>query len=142
MLSRTGRKKKYPLASCVRTKTSLYLEMMKNAYTYENDIDLKELVYTEITDEKILDFFFKKGGTVNIVNLQWCVSNYSNKQIAQNLLNLELAGLIYHSKYPLSKLTFKARWQKFRDLKSWTFWAAICGIIALLILLIQELKCL
>ena len=61
---------------------------------YKNDKDLSAIIYTEITDEKVLNFIFKKGGKVNITNLQWCVSFYTKKSVEQNIINLKEAGLI------------------------------------------------
>lgn len=105
--------------------------------TYENDKDISPLLNTELSDELVLDFFFKKGGKVNINNLQAVLSIYGRKQIAQNLVNLKEKGLIKFVDSFNCKLTYKARWEKTRDSKTLIWAGLICGIIAFLILLLQ-----
>lgn len=114
---------------------------MKEAVTYENDKDARELVYTEINDAKLLDFFFKKGGVVNCNNLSYVISeNGLKQQIAQNLLNLETKGLIKSVAHPYMRVTFKARWIRLYTNPVWQFWAAVATLLALLLSIIAIYK--
>ncbi|MBL7696587.1 MAG: hypothetical protein JNK79_00445 [Chitinophagaceae bacterium] len=106
---------------------------MKPLPTYENDTDIEELVYTEVTDEKLLNFFFKKGGTVNINNLTYCVNLYGKKDISQNILNLQMKELVSQKEGFLFTVTGKAKWIRFYSHPTWQFFAAIAGILATLI---------
>jgi hypothetical protein len=108
--------------------------------TYENDKDLSQLIYTEISDDKVLSFLFKKGGKVNVVNLTYCVNTYGKKDIAANLVSLEAAGLISFTGQSFARVTAKARWQRFRDSKELVTVGVLCGIIAFAIELIRVLK--
>lgn len=102
--------------------------MQKQPPTYHNDNDVSELVYTEVTDEKLLNFFFKKGGKVNVNNLSYVVHEYGKKELAQHFVNLETAGLIEYIEWPMAKVTTKARWERLRDNK--TLWFII-GLLSL-----------
>ena len=104
--------------------------------TYENDKDLSELIYTEVTDEKVLNFFFKKGGIVNVNNLQYCVGLYGKKELAQHIVNLETAGMIKAISSFEFKLTTKARFDRIYSSKSIVFWLILIGTLATLLTLI------
>jgi hypothetical protein len=108
--------------------------------SYENDRDISELVYTELTDEKLLKFFFKKGGKVNINNLALLVHQYGKKEIAHNVVSLETLGLIKPVSNFEYAVTNKARWQRIRDSKTLIFGGIIAAIIATLILLLQVVR--
>jgi hypothetical protein len=99
--------------------------MSSNPPTYENDEDIRQLLYTEVTDQKLLDFFFKKGGKVNIMNLQWCINHYAEKQIAQNIVNLEHDGLIEPIGGSMYSVTKEARRKRFNYQK----WSFLIGVI-------------
>ncbi len=103
---------------------------MKEFATYDNDTDLRELLYTDVTDEKVLRFIFKKGGKVNATNLQYCISLQSKKNISDILLNLETSGLIKAVDSHHYKVTGKAYWRRFRDSKTVQWTIAIIGLIA------------
>lgn len=109
---------------------------MKEPPTYYNDNNIKQLIYTEVTDDTLLDFFFKKHGKVNINNLQYVVHEYGKKQIAQNLVNLEAKGLIKSKKGFLWVVTTKARWQRFYSHPTWTFWTVVLTVVGIIIALI------
>ncbi|HYM93455.1 MAG TPA: hypothetical protein VET23_04900 [Chitinophagaceae bacterium] len=110
---------------------------MKEIATYENDQDLYWLSNTEITDESILDFIFKKGGSVNWNNLSYILNNYNRKDISQIFINLKANGLINVKSHTDVRVTAKARWKRFRDSKTLITIGVICGIISFLILLLQ-----
>lgn len=102
----------------------------QNAISYENDKDLEPLLYTELSKQRVLDFFFKKRGKVNINNLQYLVVTHSNRQIAPILLELKMEGLIEIIEHPYAILTLKARWERFRDNKNIWWIIAVLGLIA------------
>jgi hypothetical protein len=112
---------------------------MKNIPTYENDKDLEPLLFGELTEEKVLRFFFKKNGRVNWNNFSYCVSEYGKKQVAHILKELEGRGLIKHTEYPMMKVTYKAKWERIRDNKTIIAIGVICGILGFLILVLQML---
>lgn len=112
--------------------------------TYENDKDIGQLIYTELTDDKLLEFFFKKGGEVNITNLNYCMNEYgyhygNNMKFSQHFVNLETAGLIKPGKGPYYKVTRKARLRRLYDHKGWQFWliviAAITSVLSVVLTL-------
>jgi hypothetical protein len=115
---------------------------MKKAITYENDKDLGLLIYTEITDEKLLEFFFKKCGKVNVNNLNWCYSTYGPKHtdLAKHIVSLEVQGLIKPIDSIHYKLTFKARIEWIYKHKSLAFWSTIATIAGTIIAILVAIK--
>ncbi len=101
--------------------------------TYYNDNDLKEIIGCQKIDEqKVISFFLKKGGKVNITNFTYVVNQYAidKNAIYQVLADLNNTYKIKYVNSHIAKLTWKAKWERFISLKSWGFWAAISAIIA------------
>lgn len=109
--------------------------------TYENDRDFNALIYSDITTDRLLDFFFKKGGLVNINNAHYLIvkSNRTTNFI-KALKSLEADGFVKPFDSHCCKVTIKARWVRIRDNKMWNLIAAIASIGAFLILIGQVLK--
>jgi predicted transcriptional regulator len=114
--------------------------MEKELPTYDNDKQLSQLLYSEITDDTLLNLFFQKGGTVNITNLNYLVGTNSKNDFSRNLISLESKGLVKSTGSHTYKVTAKARWSKLRDSKALIWVVSICAVASFAILLMQVLK--
>lgn len=109
--------------------------------TYENDKPFLALLYSDITEQRLLDFIFSKGGILNHNNahILFVKSNRQNTYL-RSLKSLESDGFIKPFGSHCYKVTTKARWVRIRDNKAWNLIAAIASIGAFLILIGQVLK--
>jgi len=106
--------------------------------TYENDKDWIKLYLVNTTDEMILEFIFKKGGRVNVTNMNSLMRSDGrlNTSIPQHILNLQQKELIEPDGSHYYKITKKAKWERFRDYKGWMFWTFIASFLILLLTII------
>lgn len=76
-----------------------------------------------MTQERLLDFFFKKGGTVNLSNIKYLVDQSNTVNNLSKCVNgLKADGLIKSVDSHHFKLTTKARHQKIYKSPAWIFW--------------------